>query len=49
MGLLGPPKEMKTLLRPYPTVNFLRIQNPEVRIWHGAQRPPSSEFWLLDS
>ena len=28
---------------------FLRTQNSEVRIWNGAQRLPSSEFWLLDS
>jgi hypothetical protein len=36
MGLLGPPKETKTLASPLSDREFLRIQEPEVRIWHGA-------------
>jgi hypothetical protein len=36
MGLLGPPKVMKTPASPLSDREFLRIQNPEVRIWYGV-------------
>jgi hypothetical protein len=36
MGLLGPPKGDEDASVALSDCEFLRIQNPEVRIWYGA-------------